>query len=289
MPALASSTNHGPNMFGWMADGAAVSGVRLQARCLLGVAVASAMAKMAMPEVLVPWTLMFSHVRVSAATFKTKPAQAINMWRETVVNAKINETLNPIAMVRSLCALGLDVEATVKGFEAQMTVVDPALRPQGRSKQRLASFMDPSKLPATHFSHLSDYWSRPGLSYESCAYNDGIFDLPGFWVGGVALDSRNPCWVRLGRTTVASQLTHMTWAEVAHERTGRLPVDRMRKKIAVAALVHNFVESGLALKRLDVGAVEDFTDGLRSEPDGAVINETAEILQHLPDVDSERR
>ena len=102
------------------------------------------------------------------------------MWKETAVNHKLNENLNPIMKVRSLCALGLDVDQTVKGFDAQMALVDSSLRPQGKTKFCLLAFMDVQKVPAARFAHLAKYWSRPGLSYEHSPYNDGIFDLPGF-------------------------------------------------------------------------------------------------------------
>ena len=91
-----------PNLFGWISDGAAVNGVRLMGRAMLGVAVAEVVQKRGLPPVLRAWSAAFTHISVSHTQYSSPNAQIVNMWKETAINHKLNEKLNPIAMTMSL-------------------------------------------------------------------------------------------------------------------------------------------------------------------------------------------
>ena len=73
--------------------------------------------------------------------YKGVAHEVVAMWKETAINHKLNQKLNPIMQVKSIINLGVDPAAAVKNFDKQMSVVDPTLRPQGKAKARLVHFV----------------------------------------------------------------------------------------------------------------------------------------------------
>jgi hypothetical protein len=115
--------------------------------------------------------------------------------------------------VSSLIGTSISIDEIIVSFDKQMTIIDPKLRPQGRTKQRLKSFMDGGRLPSTHYAHLKLYWAQAGISYDHSAYIDGHFDVAGFWVGEYALETMIQFWQRVSAVVPGSQALVMEWAE----------------------------------------------------------------------------
>ena len=145
--------------------------------------------------------------------------------RNTVLAHKLNERLNPITQCTSVVGTNVNVEDVMSVFEKQMLVIDPSMRPQGKTKMRLKSCMDQRKLPAAHYNYLKAYWAKPGISYEYSAFMDSHFDFVGFWVGECALDTLMPYWRTAAVVSESSQFTHILWAEATFEQGERMSGD----------------------------------------------------------------
>ena len=112
--------------------------------------------------------------------------------RNTAIAHQLNERLNPIMQCTSVAGATVNVEDIMSVVEKQLVVIDPSMRPQGKTNMRLESFMDQRKLPAAHYNYLEACWAIPGISYEYSAFMDSHFDFVGFWVGECALDTLMP-------------------------------------------------------------------------------------------------
>ena len=172
-------------------------------------------------------------------------------------------------------------------FEKQMMVIDPSMRPQGKTKMRLKSFMDQRKLPAAHYNYLKAYWAKPGISYEYSAFMGSHFDFVGFWVGECALDTLMPYWRTAAVVSESSQFTHMLWAEATFEQGERMSADSMVQHCCVAATIHHFCDIGLERKVLHEPTVDNFIKGLRAAPAGGASQETLCVVSELADITPE--
>ena len=134
----------GPSLCGWLADGAVINGTRLMGRSVLGVAITAAAQRVEVPAAMASWFTAFSQVAVTNTQHGSKKAQVISAWKDTVVQHKLNERLTPIMQASSLIGQSISVDEIVATFDKQMQIVDPSLRPQGKTKLRLKNFLDAS-------------------------------------------------------------------------------------------------------------------------------------------------
>ena len=281
----------GPNLFGWTADGAYCNGVNLlaaSATALAATRVASD-SGMEFPPILAAWAQGFSIISASHVTFTSASNRVLQMWKETMINAKVNQRLNPIMMAKSLTALsvkddGKAIENIVKAYDAQVGM-NQSLKLSKQAGSRIKCFMNRNKLPLPTWTFLEAAWSR--TSYEASAYYDKMFDLPAFYVGSVALETYSDWWRRMLSVTPKSQMAVLKVVQSHFDKHHHRVTELIFRSVcARSAFLHNSLEVLVKGSKIDAGMVESLEKAFIDNLDSPLQNELAALLDiaSLPDV-----
>jgi hypothetical protein len=237
----------GPNLFGWTADGAYSNGVQLLAASATALAATRVASDSGgLPQSLAEWAQGLSIISAGHTAFASPSNRVLQMWKETMINARVHQRLNPIMMAKSLSALavkddGKAIEQIVKQYDLQMGMRDQSMRLSKHAGVRIKCFMNRSKLPLPAWTFLESTWAK--TRYEDSAFFDKLFDVQQFYVGAIALETYSEWWRRKLTVTPKSQMAVLMVAETHHAKhRQRLTEVTFRSLCARSAFLHNVLE-----------------------------------------------
>ena len=134
-----------------------INGVMLLARGLLAESIAK--VRKDYPEAdIKSFQAGLARVEVTSTPYQSDMERLIAAWKETTINSKLNQKLNPIMQVKSIISAHVDPDAAQAQFEKQISMIDPKLRPQGKSRQRIKHFNSKATWPHSTFCFMQSSW-----------------------------------------------------------------------------------------------------------------------------------
>ena len=282
----------GPNLFGWTADGAFANGVHLLAASATAFAAIRVAREMggSLPSSLAEWAAGLSIITAGHTVFATPSNRVLQMWKETMINARVHQRLNPIMMAKSLSALavkddGRNIEQIVKQYDMQMGMRDQNMKLSKHATVRIKCFMNRSKLPLQAWTFLELAWSK--TRYEESAFFDKMFDVPAFYVGAYALETYSEWWRRMLTVTPKSQMAVLVVAESHHTKhRQRLTEATFRSLCARSAFLHNALGVLLDKAAIDSKMADDVEKAFVADSESPMQADLVALLDtsSLPDV-----
>ena len=254
------------HVLGYGADGAYVNRVYLWAVCFVAYALAE--------QEDVPSTAMVPTLQHDLAALKathTRHASAeqrsLYILRETAMASKENRHLDPfmlVGLLQKTYSMSPDSIRSVITKHNKSVMFNTRLQIQGKADFRVRSLGSETSTTSSNYEVMEDKVNQKGWSEGP--WCDSFYDIPAFFIGGVARETSHPVWISVFSATEQSQRAAIEYAHAYFDREGRRPdvkvfeamVHRLVVMVSLGELV--LKPAGVGQPAID-GAVRGVSEG----------------------------
>ena len=274
-----------PSIAGWQGDGEPSNAIKLMT--LYGMALSIIDVEDPMPPALTSWARQFSVVIVGHTRHATPSAKLLSNWTDTVTAHAIAKRLTPIRMAKSLLISGLQGSSAVAsvGRSFESSLVAQKIGIKGKIVPRMQTLVNREKIPQKLWALLVEHYDSAPTE-DAVAFSDRIFDLPGFGIGNVAVQTFKPFLRRI--FTVTRQSLNFSLTLAINTRAKKLPrvTEEQFTFYSAAFAMWAFITDHLVQKGCVTGSIA-LSYGERAASNGSdiVLTSVKTFIEQLPDCD----